>query len=183
MGSEMCIRDRILAMPEVQVDFVKDKARNPKPVSYHPEMDEVMKKLEQCTQEMQLLKNRCDDKDRELDKMKREIANSQKENFKPRDSFQFGNKQVEPPRCWHCGSSQHFRAQCPESRRGSDMNHRSSEYLNKNGHKSEPRWMNHPQKKHFGRENGSYRDYQYRTDSGTGSQNRRIDSGNHHSGN
>ena len=87
-----------------------------------------MKKLEQCTQEMQLLKDRCDDKDRELDKLKRELAHSQKENFKPRDSFQFGNKQVEPPRCWHCGSSQHFRAQCPESRRGGDVNHKSSEY-------------------------------------------------------
>ena len=104
-GSSIRAAD-VLAMPEVTVDFVKDKVKELKQAPHHPELAKVRKKLEECTREMQLLKNECGEGQREIDRLKREIIASQRANATKSEGrpYQFGTRQAEPPRCWHCGS-------------------------------------------------------------------------------
>lgn len=151
-------------VPEAQVDFVKDKIREAKVTQYHSELEDVKKKLEECATEMQLLRDRWVEGQREIARLKKEVV-------------EFGNrpKQTDPPRCWHCGSDQHFRAQCPGVEKRGKREQGPDEYLERTDLRSGTRWSGnrssgyYSQPPRFRSQEGmsnQYQGYSYRPNSG-----------------
>ena len=94
----------LVDVPEVQIDFARDRSKDPNPAKYLDELEEMRKKLEECTSEIIKLRN---------EGLPSKEPGSTKQFRERNNRFQFGNREIDPPRCWQCGSEQHFRAQCP----------------------------------------------------------------------